>query len=106
MMECHLSEIELQKAPSFIMLTGSLSLLFLLLVPLKNCNVMRYPVEKPMWQGTEVNFWPTAGQKLRPSAYGDLHVNKHVYGLRKIDPITVKSEDACNSDGHPDHNLV
>lgn len=59
-----------------------------------------------MWQETEVNFWPTAGQKWRHSAYGDLHVNKHVYGLGKIDPITVNSEDACNSYGYPDHNLV
>lgn len=62
-------------------------------------------MEKLMWQRTEVNFWPTASQKLRTSAYGDLHGNKHVYELGKINPFTVKSKDACISDGHPDHNL-
>lgn len=33
-------------------------------------------------------------------------ISTNVYGLGKIDPAIVKSEDACNSDGHPDHNLV
>ena len=53
--------------PDFILLVLSLWLFTLVHSDETSCQVVRYPVERPTWEGTEGSFQPTAIKELRPS---------------------------------------